>query len=141
MRAEARGGSEGLKVPQKQPKRGRPWLNDGSCVRLRAGGPNHVWSYDIVEGRTHDGRKFRMLCLIAEFTREALALRVKRKLNSTDVLERTTNVAFDDGEKHLYVTVLKKGKDPNGVGSIVRVDNSPMPFERFSARTRRRLSP
>ena len=63
------------------------WLNDGSCVRLRAERPNHVWSYDFVEDRTHDGRKFRMLCVIDEFTREALAIRVKRKLNSTDVLE------------------------------------------------------
>lgn len=78
---------EGLKVPQKQPKRGRLWLNDGSCVRLRAERPNHVWSYDFVEDRTHDGRKFRMLCVIDEFTREAMAIRVKRRLNSTDVLE------------------------------------------------------
>jgi len=78
---------EGLKVPQKQSKRGRLWLNDGSCVRLRAERPNHVWSYDFVEDRTHDGRKFRMLCVIDEFTREALAIRVKRRLNSTDVLE------------------------------------------------------
>jgi putative transposase len=78
---------EGLKVPHKQPKRGRLWLNDGSCVRLRADRPNHVWSYDFVEDRTHDGRKFRMLCVIDEFTREALAIRVKRRLNSTDVLE------------------------------------------------------
>jgi putative transposase len=78
---------EGLKVPQKQPKRGRLWLNDGSCVRLRAERPNHVWSYDFVEDRTHEGRKFRMLCVIDEFTREALAIRVKRRLNATDVLE------------------------------------------------------
>jgi transposase InsO family protein len=78
---------EGLKVPQKQPKRGRLWMNDGSCVRLRAERPNHVWSYDFVEDKTHDGRKFRMLCVIDEFTREALAIRVKRRLNSTDVLE------------------------------------------------------
>jgi len=62
---------EGLKVPQKHPKRGSVWLNDGSCVRLRAERPNHVWSYDFVEDRTHDGRKFRMLCLIDEFTHEA----------------------------------------------------------------------
>ncbi|KAK0341466.1 hypothetical protein LTR94_026250 [Friedmanniomyces endolithicus] len=78
---------EGLKVPQKQPKRRRLWLNDGSCLRLRAERPNHVWSYDFVEDRTQDGRKFRMLCVIDEFTREALAIRVKRRLNSTDALE------------------------------------------------------
>jgi hypothetical protein len=52
---------EGLKVPGKQPKRGRLWLNDGSCIRLRAERPNHVWSYDFVMDRTHDGRAFRML--------------------------------------------------------------------------------
>lgn len=55
---------EGLKVPQKQPKKGRLWLNDGSCIRLRPEHPNHVWSYDFVEGRTHDGRRFRMLNII-----------------------------------------------------------------------------
>jgi hypothetical protein len=57
---------EGLKVPQKQPKRSRLWLNDGSCIRLRPEHPGHVWSYDFVEGRTHDGRKFRILSIIDE---------------------------------------------------------------------------
>ena len=78
---------EGLKVPQKQPKRGRLWLNDGSCVRLRPEYPNHVWSYDFVEDRTHNGRKYRMLNVIDEFTRECLAIRVNRKLRSTDVID------------------------------------------------------
>src|SRR3712207_4598532 len=62
---------EGLKVPPRQPKRGRLWLNDGSCIRLRPERPNHVWAYDFVEDRTRDGRKFRMLCVVDEFTREA----------------------------------------------------------------------
>ena len=78
---------EGLKVPAKQPKRGRLWLNDGSCVRLRAEHPNHVWSYDFVEDRTHDGRKYRMLNVIDEFTHESLAIRVERRLNSIDVID------------------------------------------------------
>jgi putative transposase len=78
---------EGLKVPQKQPKRSRLWLSDGSCIRLRPEHPNHVWSYDFVEDRTHDGRKYRMLNLIDEFTRECLAIQVDRKLNSTDVID------------------------------------------------------
>jgi hypothetical protein len=43
---------EGLKVPSRQPKRSRIWLSDGSCTRLRAERPNHVWSYDFVEDRT-----------------------------------------------------------------------------------------
>ena len=78
---------EGLKVPSKQPKKGRLWLNDGSCVRLRPERPNHVWSYDFVEDRTHNGRKFRMLNVIDEFTRECLAIRVDRRLKSTDVID------------------------------------------------------
>ncbi|KAB2676357.1 IS3 family transposase [Brucella pseudintermedia] len=78
---------EGLKVPAKQPKKGRLWLGDGSCIRLRAERPNHVWSYDFVEDRTHDGRKYRMLNVIDEFTHEALAIRIDRKLNSTDVID------------------------------------------------------
>ena len=78
---------EGLKVPAKQPKRGRLWLNDGSCVRLRAEHRNHVWSYDFVEDRTHDGRKYRMLNVIDEFTHECLAIRIERSLKSTDVID------------------------------------------------------
>ena len=80
--SSASGDGRGLKVPQKQPKRGRLWLNDGSCIRLRPEHPNHVWSYDFVEGRTHNGRKFRMLNIIDQFTRECLAIRIDRKLNS-----------------------------------------------------------
>ena len=65
---------EGLKVPKKQPKRRRLWLNDGSCVRRRPAYRDHVWSYDFVMARTRDGRAFRLLTLIDEYTRECLAL-------------------------------------------------------------------
>jgi transposase InsO family protein len=78
---------EGLKVPWRQPKKGRLWLNDGSCVRLRPEHPNHVWSYDFVEDRTHNGRKLRMLNVIDEFTRECLAIRIDRRLRSSDVID------------------------------------------------------
>ncbi len=77
---------EGLKVPMKQPKRGRLWLNDGSCVRHRPEYENHVWSYDFVHERTHDGRAIRMLTLMDEYTRECLTIEVARKMNSQDVL-------------------------------------------------------
>jgi putative transposase len=78
---------EGLKVPSRQPKRGRLWLADGSCIRLRPERPNHVWSYDFVEDRTHDGRKFRLLNVLDEFTRECLAIRVGRRLKAADVID------------------------------------------------------
>ena len=63
---------EGLKVPKKQPKRGRLWLNDGSCIRLRPERPNHVWSYDFLQDRTEDGRRFRMPEFVARNVREWL---------------------------------------------------------------------
>jgi putative transposase len=78
---------EGLKVPQKQRARGRLWLNDGSCVRLRPEHENHVWSYDFVRASTHDGRTLRLLTLIDEYTRKCLAIRVARRLNSYDLIE------------------------------------------------------
>ncbi|NCZ97033.1 IS3 family transposase [bacterium] len=83
---------EGLKVPARQPKRRRLWLGDGSCIRLRPTHRNHVWSYDFVMDRTADGRSFRMLTIVDEFTRECLAIDVARKLTSEDVLERLSDL-------------------------------------------------
>jgi len=99
---------EGLKVPQKQPKRKRLWLNDGSCVRLRPEYKDHVWSYDFVMDRTSDGKAFRMLTILDEYTRECLSIRVERKLNSQDVLDE------------LYQLFLLRG-----VPKYIRSDNGP----------------
>ena len=87
----------GLKVPQKQPKRARLWLNDGSCLRLRPAHRNHVWSYDFVMDRTQDGRAFRMLTVIDEYSRQCLAIKVARKLRSADVLEMLSDLFLRHG--------------------------------------------
>lgn len=99
---------EGLKVPMKQPKRKRLWLNDGSCIRLRPQHINHVWSYDFVHHRTEDGRAFRMLNILDEYSRECLSIRVKRRLNSTDVIDVLTD---------LFIL--------RGVPDYIRSDNGP----------------
>ena len=99
---------EGLKVPAKQPKRGRLWLNDGSCIRRRPESPNHVWSYDFIYDRTADGRAFRVLAIIDEYTRECLSLDVARSLRSEDVLDRLES---------LFVG--------RGVPGYIRSDNGP----------------
>jgi putative transposase len=99
---------EGLKVPMKQSKRGRLWLNDGSCIRLRPQHVDHVWSYDFVHHRTEDGRAYRTLNILDEFSRECLAIRVKRKLNSTDVIDALTD---------LFII--------RGVPAYIRSDNGP----------------
>lgn len=88
---------EGLKVPRRQPKRGRLWLNDGSCLRLRPSWPHHVWAYDFVADRTHDGKPIRMLTIIDEYTRQCLAIIVARRLNSDDVLHTLTDLFVEHG--------------------------------------------
>jgi putative transposase len=88
---------EGLKVPQKQPKRSRLWLNDSSVVRLRPLFPKHVWSYDFMQARTHNGTPFRILNVIDEYTRECLAAKVARRLTHQDVLEVLANLFVHRG--------------------------------------------
>jgi len=83
---------EGLKVPHKQPKRRRLWLNDGSCIRLRPEYKDHVWSYDFVMARTSDGRAFRILAILDEYTRECLAILVDRHITSQDVIDQLFNL-------------------------------------------------
>ena len=91
---------EGLKVPSRQPKKGRLWLNDGSCVRLRPEYRDHIWSYDFVHCRTDDGKVFRTLNILDEFSRECLTIRVRRKLNSTDVIDVLTDHFTGGGSNH-----------------------------------------
>jgi putative transposase len=99
---------EGLKVPAKQRPRGRLWLNDGSCLRLRPQRANHVWSYDFVSAMTHDGRALRLLTLIDEYTRECLAIRVARRLGRYEVIETLAEVM-----------------EQRGVPEHIRSDNGP----------------
>lgn len=88
---------EGLKVPQKQPKRRRLWLNDGSCIRLRAEHVNHVWSYDFVEDRLSNGRKVRWLNIIDEYTRECLASLPRRSWKHQNIIEVLSGLFLTKG--------------------------------------------
>jgi len=99
---------EGLKVPKKQPKRARLWLNDGSCIRLRPEHRNHVWSYDFVMDRTSDGKAFRMLTILDEYTRECLSIVTRRRFTSQNVLDE------------LYHLFLMRGTP-----EYIRSDNGP----------------
>ena len=99
---------EGLKVPMKQPKKGRLWTKDGSCIRLQPEYRDHVWSYDFVHHRTDDGKAFRTLNILDEHSRECLAIWVKRKLNSTEVIDALTD---------LFIL--------RGVPDFIRSDNGP----------------
>jgi putative transposase len=107
---------QGLKVPRRQPKRGRLWLADGSCVRLRPERPDHVWAYDFVEDRTRDGRKFRMLCVVDEFSREALAIRIARKLPSIDGIDTLADLFIARGTP----THIRSDQGPEFVAEAVK---------------------
>jgi len=88
---------EGLRVPKRQPKRGRLWQNDGSCIRLRPEYRDHVWTYDFVHERTHDGRPLRLLTMVDEYSRECVAIKVARKLGSQDVLSALARLFVQRG--------------------------------------------
>lgn len=99
---------EGLKVPKRQPKRRRLWLNDGSCVRLKPEHKDHVWSYDLMMARTAEGKAFRILTLIDEYTRECLAILVDRRITSQNVIDQL-----------FYLFILR------GTPEYIRSDNGP----------------
>lgn len=107
---------EGLKVPQKQPKRGRLWLNDGSCVRRRAEYPNHLWSYDFAFERTHNGKRMRLLAIVDEYTRECLAIKASRRLTSTDVIQTLADL-FIERQPPAY---LRSDNGPEFTANAVR---------------------
>jgi putative transposase len=108
---------EGLKVPQRQPKRKRLWLSDGSCIRLRPERKNHVWSYDLMSSRTHDGRPFRILNVMDEYTRECLDTTVERSITAQAVIHKLAD---------LFIT--------RGIPEHIRSDNGP----EFTARAVRK---
>ena len=125
---------EGLKVPQKQRPRGRLWLNDGSCVRLRPERANQVWSYDFVSAMTHDGRTLRLLVLIDEYTRECLAIRVARRLGSNEVIETLAEVMLwrgipehirSDNGPEFVAKELRKWLGHVGTGTLYIEPGSP----------------
>ena len=108
--------SEGLKVPKRQPKRGRLWLNDGSCIRLRPERKNHVWAYDFVAEKTDDGRTLKLLTVVDEYTRECLAIRVERRMTSHDVLWALADLFLEYGvPEH-----IRSDNGPEFVATAVR---------------------
>ena len=107
---------EGLKVPQKQPKRARLWLKDGSCVRLRPEYRNHVWSFDFVEAQTHDGRRLRLMTLIDELTRKCLAIRVARRINAIGVIETLADAMLFEG----MPAYIRSDNGPEMIAKVLR---------------------
>ena len=108
--------AEGLKVPKRQPKRGRLWLNAGSCIRLRPLYAGHVWSYDFVSTRTHDGRPLKLLTVLDEYTRECMAIEVRRSMKAHHVLEALADLFATHGApKH-----LRSDNGPEFTAKLVR---------------------
>lgn len=107
---------EGLKVPQKQPQRGRLWLTDGSCLRLRPTHRHHVWAYDFVSDRPHEGRPVKILAVVDEYSRECLTLRVARQCRATDVIETLADLFVMHGAP----AYLRSDNGPEFTAQVVR---------------------
>lgn len=107
---------EGLKVPKRQPKRRRLWFNDGSCLRLRPGYKNHVWSYDFVAERTSDGKAVRMLNIIDEYSRECLAISVGRKITASNVIDTLADLFLEHGRPKF----IRSDNGPEFVAELIR---------------------
>lgn len=102
---------EGLKVPRRQPKRRRLWLTDGSCMR------RHVWAYDFVADRTHDGQPLKILAVVDEYSRECLALVVARRLRAADVLETLADLFV----MHGVPAHIRSDNGPESTAELVRL--------------------
>jgi len=107
---------EGLKVPKRQPKRRRLWFNDGSCLRLRPGYKNRVWSYDFVAERTSDGKAVRMLNIIDEYSRECLAISVGRKITASNVIDTLADLFLEHGRPKF----IRSDNGPEFVAELIR---------------------
>lgn len=150
-RVERLSKQEGLKVPRKQPKRGRLWLADGSCIRLRPERPNHVWSWDFVMDRTDDGRPIKIMTLIDEYTRECLAIHVARRIRARDVIDVLADVMQargvpahlrSDNGPEMIAKVLRCWLARLGTQSVYITPGSPWEngyFESFNGRLRDEL--
>ena len=99
---------EGLQLPQRHKKRKRLYHKDSSIIRLRPTHPNHVWAIDFVHDKLSNGRSYKMLTVLDEFTRQALAVVVRTKMGADDVLEA------------LYPLLLRHGSP-----EYIRSDNGP----------------
>lgn len=107
---------EGLKVPQKAPKRSRLWLSDGSLIRLRPEYRHHVWCYDFVSDRTKNGRPYKILNIVDEYSRECLASFVARRIRSQDVIL----VLADLFLKYGCPTHIRSDNGPEFVAKILK---------------------
>lgn len=125
---------EGLKVPTRQPKRGRLWLTDGSCIRMRPERPNHVWAYDFVFDRTHDGRALKLLPVVDEYTRECPAIEVGRSLAARDVVRVLASLMVrhgipehirSDNGPEFVATAVRRWLEGLGVGTPFNQPGSP----------------
>lgn len=99
---------EGLQVPYRRKFKKSKGSSANSCVVKKAEYPNHVWTYDFMSDQTENGRKFKLLTVLDEFTRESLAIDVARSIRSKDVILLLE-----------YLFILR------GLPKFIRSDNGP----------------
>ena len=76
---------EGLQLPERHKRKRRLYNKDSSIIRMRPNGPNHVWAVDFVHDKLSNNRPYKMLTVVDEYTRQALAVHVAHKMSAADV--------------------------------------------------------
>ena len=110
---------EGLQQPQRHKKRKRLYHHDGSIIRLRPTHPNHVWSVDFVHDKLSNGRRYKMLTVLDEYTREALGVAVAARMGEQQKSwKRSTRCCYGAANQNTFdrtmVRSLQRPRSRNG---------------------------
>ena len=108
---------QGLKVPRKQRKKRRLGSSANSCVRRPAEYKDHVWAWDFLHDRTRDGGPLKWFTLVDEYTRECLALEVRRSMTAKAVTEVLAGVVRERGAP----VPIRSDNGPEFIARVIRV--------------------
>jgi transposase InsO family protein len=139
----------GLRVPRRVKKRRAIGVSENAVHVLRALSRNHVWTWDFVHDQTmSDGRTFKILTVVDEYTRVPMLVYVARRINAKDVIRLVTglfkkygvpkHIRSDNGPEFIAES-LKKHLEASDVGSLHVEPGSPWQngiIESFNGRLR-----
>jgi putative transposase len=94
---------EGLRVPTRRRKRQRLGTSTTPASRLTATHPDHVWALDYQFDQTTDGRILKLLHVVDEHTRQALAIQVQRRIDADATVAVLDRLVAERGAVPRYI--------------------------------------
>ncbi len=118
---------EGFQLPLHHKKRKRPYQKDGSVIRPRPNHQNSIWSMDFVQDKSSNGHSCKVLTILDKYTKEALCVAVRHKMNANNVSDilldlivkrgKPQYISSDKGPEfiveHLQTWLQKVGFEPS----------------------------